>query len=127
MTDYVPGRLLVAGFPHTDDAPWLVELGQALEELGLRGRLTTSSTRRIRRLRATQGRARELLDSMWVSTVMLEPADARGEHVPPAWWVIERIRQLRPAVADRLSLLEARRRSTMGGHPLGAAGWGVPA
>ena len=35
MTDYVPGRLLVAGFPGTDDTSWLVELRQALAELGV--------------------------------------------------------------------------------------------
>lgn len=127
MTDYVPGRLLVAGFPHTDDAPWLVELGQVLDELGLACRLTASSARRIRGLRSTRGRARVLLESMWVSTVVLTPSDAKVTKVPPAWWVLERVRQLRPALVDRLSLVEVRTPSTMGADPLGTTSFGVPA
>ncbi len=127
MTDYVPGRLHVAGFPHTDDASWLVELRQALGELGLACRMTDSSDRRVRRLRATRGRARDLLDSMWVSTVVLTASDGRPTRVPPAWWVLERVRQLRPTLVDRLSLVKVRRPSSMGAHPLGAPGVGVPA
>lgn len=113
MSDYVPGRLLVAGFPRSDDAPWLVELGQALGELGLTFRLTPSSVRRIRRLRSTRGRALELLDAMWVSTVVVEAAAGSGDagpssrHHPQAWWVIERLRTRRPALAERLSLAES--------------------
>ena len=127
MTDYVAGRLLVAGFPHTDDAPWLAQLGHVLAQLGLAYRLTPSSARRIQSLRSTRGRARELLDSMWVSTVVLTPSDGRVTSVPPAWWVLERVRQLCPPLGDRLSLVEVRRSSAMGAHPLGATGFGVPA
>lgn len=126
MSDYVPGRLLVAGFPRSDDAPWLVELGQALSELGLAFRLTPSSVRRIRRLRSTRGRALELLDAMWVSTAVLEPAAGSGDTWPSsranpqAWWVIERLRTMRPALAERLSLAEVRRptRNTPGSAEL---------
>jgi len=129
MTDYVPGRLLVAGFPRTDDAPWLVELRLALAEVGLTFRLTAASRRRTRRLRSTGGRSLELLDAMWVSTVVLEPLVGPGverPEIPQAWWVIERLRSRRPTLADRLSLVETRRPATMGTEPLGLV-IGVPA
>lgn len=126
MTDHVPGRLLVSGFPLTDDAPWLVELGQALGLLGLTFRLTPRSLRRIRRLRRTQGRALAMLDEVWVSTVVLE-TDRSHTREPQAWWVLERLRQARPALAERLSLVEVRRPASMGTEPLGLAGFGVPA
>ena len=129
MTDYVPGRLLVAGFPRTDDAPWLVELHLALAEVGLAFRLTAASSRRIRRLRSTRGRALELLDAMWVSTAVLEPLDPAvvgPVRLPQAWWVIERLRTRRPSLAERLSLVEARRPASMGPAPLGLV-IGVPA
>ncbi|GAA6526039.1 hypothetical protein [Intrasporangium sp. DVR] len=137
MTEYLPGRLLVAGFPCSDEAPWLVELREALGELGLSFRLTASSRRRISRLRATQGPALEILDAIWVSTAVLEPGAEPAGAVgtagvvtdpPRAWWVIERLRSRRPALAARLSLVEARRPATMGAAPLGSAhGVGVPA
>jgi hypothetical protein len=127
MNDYVPGRLLVAGFPHTDDAPWLVELRQVLAELGLAFRLTPSSERRIKSLRSTRGRARDLLDGIWVSTVVLTPSESQDKPLPPVWWVLERVRQLRPTLVDRLSLVEARRPATTGAHPLAGFGFGVPA
>ncbi|MDC5696690.1 hypothetical protein OO014_05430 [Intrasporangium calvum] len=129
MVDYVPGRLLVAGFPRTDEAPWLVELRAALAELGVAVRLTRSSRRRIRDLRSTRGPALELLDAIWVSTAVLAPLDgATGTPAAPqAWWVIERLRARRPGLAARLSLVEVRRPATMGPAPLGPIGVGVPA
>jgi hypothetical protein len=130
MTEYLPGRLLVAGFPRTDDAPWLVELEHALAELGLTFRLTPATTKRIRRLRSTRGRSLELLDSMWVSTAVLErssDAASSSSRTAQAWWVLERLRSRRPALAERLSLVEARRPATMGAEPLGVVGVGVPA
>src|SRR5678809_1194588 len=78
MTEYVPGRLLVAGFPRTDDAAWLVDLRRALAELDLTFRFTASSARRMRRLRSTRGRARSLLEEIWVSTAVLEPVLGRA-------------------------------------------------
>ena len=129
MTDYVSGRLLVAGFPPTDEAAWLVDLRQALAELDLTVRFTASSARRMRRLRSTQGRARSLLEEIWVSTAVLEPVPGRarpGAAAPQAWWVLERLRSLCPDVAERLSLAEARRPAAMGPEPLGP-GMLVPA
>lgn len=127
MSDHVAGRLLVRGFPRTDDAPWLVELHDVLEALGLRFRLTPSSTRRIRELRSTEGRAAELLDAIWVSTVVLEPTEPDGRRSPQSWWVVERLRQLHPVLAERVALAEARRPATMGSAPLDLDGFGVPA
>jgi len=126
MTDHVPGRLLVSGFPLTDDAPWLVELGKALGLLGLTFRLTSQSLRRIRQLRGTQGRALDLLDDVWVSTVVLETQHRKG-RAPQAWWVLERLRQVQPTLAERLSLVEVRRPASMGSDPLSLAGFRVPA
>lgn len=125
MTDYLSGRLLVSGFPQTDDAPWLLELREVLDELGLRYRLSRSSRRRIRRLRSTRGVAAELLDAIWVSTVVLEPI--RPGSSPQAWWALERLRQLRPSLAERVALAEVRGRATMGPAPLVLDGMGVPA
>ncbi|HET6668478.1 MAG TPA: hypothetical protein VFG98_14470, partial [Intrasporangium sp.] len=122
--------LLVAGFPPTDDAAWLVDLRQALAELDVAFRFTASSTRRMRRLRSTRGRARALLDEIWVSTAVLEPVagSARpGGRAPQAWWVLERLRSLRPDLAARLSLAEVPRAATMGAEPLRLVGRGVPA
>lgn len=130
MTDYVPGRLLVAGFPRADDAAWLVEIRQALAELDLTLRFTASSDRRVRQLRSTRGRARALLEEIWVSTAVLEPipGSARPDRgAPQAWWVLERIRSLRPDLAARLSLAEVPRAATMGAEPLRLVGRGVPA
>jgi hypothetical protein len=130
MTEYVPGRLLVAGFPRTDDAPWLVDLRQALAELDVAFRFTASSTRRMRRLRSTRGRARAVLDEIWVSTAVLEPVagSARPDgRAPQAWWVLARLSGQRPDLAERLSLAEVRRPATMGPEPLGLDGMGVPA
>ena len=130
MTEYVPGRLLVAGFPCSDDAAWLVELRRALAELDLTLRFTASSARRLRRLRSTQGRARALLEEIWVSTAVLEPIPGRARPdrgAPQAWWVLERLRSLRPDLAARLSLAEVRRAATMGAEPLRLVGSGVPA
>ena len=121
MTEYVPGRLLVAGFARTDDAAWLVDLRRALAELDLTFRFTASSARRMRRLRSTRGRARSLLEEIWVSTAVLEPVPGRARPdgaAPQAWWVLERLKGLRPDVAQRLSLAEARRPAAMGPEPL---------
>ena len=130
MTEYVPGRVLVAGFAPTDDAPWLVDLRQTLAELDVALRFTASSARRMRRLRSARGRARALLEEIWVSTAVLEPvpgsARPRG-RAPQAWWVLERVSILRPDLAQRLSLAEVRRPATMGAEPLGRVAIGVPA
>jgi hypothetical protein len=130
MMEYVPGRLLVAGFPRTDDVAWLVDLRQALAELGVAFRFTASSDRRMRRLRSKRGRACALLDEIWVSTAVLEPiaGSARaGGGAPQAWWVLERLRSRRPELAERLSLAEVRRPASMGAEPLGLVGMRVPA
>lgn len=130
MAEYVPGRLLVAGFPRTDEVSWLVELRQALAELDVAFRFTASSTRRMRRLRSTRGRAHALLEEIWVSTAVLEPIAGSARpavRAPQAWWVLERLSSVRPDLAERLSLAEVRRPATMGAEPLGLVGTGVPA
>jgi len=130
MAEHVSGRLLVAGFPRTDDAAWLVDLRHALAELGVAFRFTASSARRMRRLRSTRGRARVLLEEIWVSTAVLEPVAesvrASGRS-PQAWWVLERVKSLRPDLAERLSLAEVRSPATMGPEPLSLVGMGLPA
>lgn len=120
MPQYVAGRLLVGGFPRSDDAPWLVELREALAGLGVTFRLTRSATRRIRRLRSVRGSAGELLDELWVSAVVLEPV-VPGAPTPQAWWVLERLRHRDPVLADRLSLQAVRRPGSMGSDALGSS------
>lgn len=103
-TAYLADRLLVSGYPQGTRDPRLSELATELDKLDVRYRVTAKSSRGIERMRGTRGRAREILDEIWVSSIVLVSTTEGPVAPPDAWDVLQRLRAAKAELAGQLSL-----------------------